>query len=200
MEAHFQKNLFKIKIFPPSRPHLIFHPLSTDQDGHILVISFAFLCITVLDIWPRDKWVTIVISITLIFADNHHQCLASRHFIPVQIRFWKAISVMHSTCCYLAGRFPQQGNFMIILSLRFCVKSIFGILKSTKSAVVTHLDFRGSECWFLWIFTFFEGWNLPEPEPISQLLKSHYLISRKISMIVRYVLKKGLKCPHTFAW
>ena len=71
-----------LKINQKWSPFRQFIPPSTDQGGHNLVISFAFLCITVLDIWPRDKWVTIVISITLIFADNHHQCLASRHFIP----------------------------------------------------------------------------------------------------------------------
>ena len=90
----YKKIIQNLKFFPP--PDHIFHPLSTDQGGHILVISFAFLCITGLDIWPRDKWVTIVISITLIFADNHHQCLASGRFIPECIIFWKAFSVMHT--------------------------------------------------------------------------------------------------------
>ena len=48
----------------------------------------------------------------------------------------------------------QCGNFIIFLSLRFCVKSILGFLE----VKIFHFNtFIGSEFWFIWYFAIFEG-------------------------------------------
>ena len=52
-------------------------------------------------------------------------------------------------------------NFVILLSLRFYVKSILGNCRSAKSAILTHL---GALKIFLWIFALFEGWNSPNQQ------------------------------------
>ena len=56
--------------------------------------------------------------------------------------------------------------------------------RSAKFAILTHFE-RGPELWFLWIFAFSEGWNLPnysfsEQFELLKLLESAKLISLKI--------------------
>ena len=84
----------------------------------------------------------------------------------------------------------QSGNFIIFLSLRFYVKSNFGIPDVENCHFNT---FTGSEVWFFMNFYNFEGWNLTISTKLIatkmaktaflELLDARKLISRKIWMI-----------------
>ena len=85
-------------------------------------------------------------------------------------------------------RTTQCGNFRHFLPLRFYVKWISDILEVHKTAI-DHL-FRGSECWFWWIFAFLKAQCDPnqnsEPQKRQKRLflglKWPKMISRKIWM------------------
>ena len=101
-----------------------------------------------------------------------------------------SIDIMPKKCLQYV-HVSQCENFIILLTLRFYGKSIFGILELLKS-VITQLEGRVSEFWFLWILALFEGRNWlnnqnsesPKFQKMAflELSRSQTLISRKIRM------------------
>ena len=99
-----------------------------------------------------------ILSPTAILNGRGGREQVSKHFI---FSLFFAIQIMEKV------KDSQCGNVIIFVSLTFYVKSILRIHEEQ----ISHFNaFRGPEFRYLWIFTLFKGWNLPN-EQNSQPLK-----------------------------
>ena len=80
-------------------------------------------------------------------SNSINDAIASTSALSIGTKLWSRIQVFRGKFLFEKAYVLQCGNFMIFLSLRFYVKSIFGILdRKSKSTILTHLEAGASKC------------------------------------------------------